>query len=228
MNSVQKLYNWVSQNSLILIALFPLAKIRYIIGSQLPSYFSTAVIAMPVLGAYATGSTFATLFIIRFWMSFFFSNSSMITFFMTNYLPGLGAAVAMRYNHWLINLLVPAICMVLFIMHPVAGQVWFYALYWTIPALVALLATRFNHSYIARFAAALRSTFIAHALGSVVWAYYKPMTVAHWQLLLPLAAIERLIFATMIATACIVIDRVISLLAMVPARKQVVNKVFET
>ena len=43
---------------------------------------------------------------------------------------------------------------------------------------------------------ALASTFIAHAVGSVIWLYTVPMTAAAWIALIPLVACERMLYAS--------------------------------
>jgi hypothetical protein len=80
--------------------------------------------------------------------------------------------------------------MALFIIHPVGLLASAYSLYWLIPV---------GCYFIARtsiFSAALASTFIAHAVGSVMWLYLQPTTAQYWLTLIPVVAAERLIFAS--------------------------------
>jgi hypothetical protein len=42
---------------------------------------------------------------------------------------------------------------------------------------------------------ALSSTFVAHAIGSLMWLYFLPTTPEYWMLLIPRVAIERIVFA---------------------------------
>ncbi len=91
----------------------------------------------------------------------------------------------------LLQLVLPAICMGLFALHPVGNQAFSYALYWLIP-----MAIFFARRYVSSvFLTALSSTFIAHAVGSVIWLYTVPMTSAQWLGLIPIVAAERLVFA---------------------------------
>lgn len=209
MNS-QKIFNWIGLHSFIAFTISSFAKIGYLLSlSNGLICFSASMMVMPIAGAYASLSSLWMLIVIRFLMSVFLCKATILTFFATHYLAGFGAALAMRFNHWIISVLLPASCMVLFIMHPVAGQVWFYSLYWLIPMIIYVMEQR---NWAAQFfgaaqlLVALRSTFIAHAVGSVVWAYLKPMTIAHWQLLLPIVALERCVLAGAIAICCISID----------------------
>ena len=88
-----------------------------------------------------------------------------------------------------INALLPALCMAIFILHPIAGFAWPYALYWLIPIVIYFLDTK-NTLVIA-----LQSTFIAHAVGSTMWLFLVPMTAAAWLALIPVVALERLSIA---------------------------------
>lgn len=177
------------------------------------------MMVMPIVGAYVSYSSLLMLITIRLLMSVFLCKTTILTFFATHYLAGIGAALSMRCNHWIISLLLPVLCMALFVMHPIAGQVWVYSLYWLIPMIIYCIEQRnltAQSMGSARFLAALRATFIAHALGSVVWAYLKPMTVVHWQLLLPIVALERFVLAGAIAICCISFDWIKSRNAKLP------------
>ncbi|MFH1095105.1 MAG: hypothetical protein V1728_02725 [Candidatus Micrarchaeota archaeon] len=89
-----------------------------------------------------------------------------------------------------IQVLVPLACMALFILHPVGAQAWFYSLYWLIPPVV-VLALPDN-----LFLRSLGTTFTQHAIGGVIWLYFvNAMTPAAWIALIPIVAVERLVFA---------------------------------
>jgi hypothetical protein len=79
--------------------------------------------------------------------------------------------------------------MILFIMHPVAGDAFAYSFYWLIPIVIYAL------SYKSTFCRALSATFLAHAVGSIIWLYTVPMTSAQWLSLIPVVAVERLVMA---------------------------------
>jgi len=89
----------------------------------------------------------------------------------------------------MIRCLMPLGCMLLFVLHPVGADAWIYAMYWWIP--VILYITQRNDL----FAMALGSTFVAHAVGSVIWLYTVPMAASTWLALIPIVLIERLLFA---------------------------------
>lgn len=99
------------------------------------------------------------------------------------------------YAHIFVNIIIPLGCLVAFILHPSVGCGFWYGLYWVIPVFlyVAQLIKCIGKNL---FVTALRSTFIAHALGSVIWCYTIPMTPDKWLALIPIVAVERLVFAS--------------------------------
>lgn len=94
-----------------------------------------------------------------------------------------------------VNVCVPLACFVSFILHPTVGQGWVYALFWIIPMALFFLQQA-NLVRKNAFVTALRSTFIAHAIGSVIWCYMVPMGAQRWLALIPVVAVERLFFAS--------------------------------
>src|SRR5207237_10360114 len=79
--------------------------------------------------------------------------------------------------------------MALFIVHPIGSQAFMYSFYWLIPIGLFGLARK------TLFLEALGSTFVAHAVGSVIWLYTVPTTAGMWVGLIPIVAVERLLFA---------------------------------
>lgn len=115
---------------------------------------------------------------------------SLITLPITAGIPTFLAGLSWRYskyrgkNSLFIHLLFPLLCMALFARAPLVGSGWVYALYWVIPMVCYFLPK----SLLTR---ALQSTFVAHATGSVIWAYFLPMNGAKWLSLMPVVAVER-------------------------------------
>jgi hypothetical protein len=107
----------------------------------------------------------------------------------TFYIPTYCAAWSFASGHWFVWYGVPLLCIMLFIIHPTGNQAWMYSMYWLIPLIVAYSNNR--HIY----AQALGSTFIAHAVGSVIWLYTVPMTTEQWIQLIPIVALERCTYA---------------------------------
>ncbi|MBS3106756.1 hypothetical protein J4419_03785 [Candidatus Woesearchaeota archaeon] len=96
---------------------------------------------------------------------------------------------------------IPLVAMLLFMTHPIAGQAWYFSLYWLIPPLGILLPNKIPGKLFLR---SLGATFTTHAVGGVIWLYTVPMTAAQWTALVPVVAFERLLFASGIAVSYVV------------------------
>jgi hypothetical protein len=100
----------------------------------------------------------------------------------------------------LLHIALPLTCIILFITNPAGKQAAPYASYWLIP--IALWTLRIlnltpTNTWFATSLNALQSTFIAHAVGSIIWLYVVPMSANQWLALIPVVAIERLLIAGM-------------------------------
>ncbi|MFA5303915.1 MAG: hypothetical protein WC393_05290 [Candidatus Nanoarchaeia archaeon] len=92
--------------------------------------------------------------------------------------------------------IIPAICMALFIAHPVGRNAWPYSLYWLIPIIARIIP---NNSKFRTLLQSFGATFTSHAIGSVLFLYTIPMSSAEWLALIPVVALERLVFGLGIA-----------------------------
>ncbi|VVC02775.1 Uncharacterised protein [Candidatus Burarchaeum australiense] len=118
-------------------------------------------------------------------------------------LPMLFAAVYFSRQHLKLSAAIPALAMLAFWLSPIGAQVWYYPLiFWTIPLLAPILPNRL-------FLKSLGSTLTAHAVGSVIWLYTVPMTVAQWQTVIPVAIGERLMFACGISISYLAVNYVL-------------------
>lgn len=157
-----------------------LIKSSFMFGSK-ALFFSASSITAPITGAFTNPATCLAIFLVRALMLKSWGLASLALV-----IPGLCAALYWNMNHWSVRLLIPISCFILFTLHPVGNQAALYACYWFIPMVLYFI----SHKGI--FATALASTFVAHAVGSVIWLYTVPMTADMWLELLPLVAIERL------------------------------------
>ena len=122
---------------------------------------------------------------------------------MLRLLPMLFAAVYFSRSHLKFSAAIPALAILLFWLSPIGAQVWYYPLiFWTIPLLAPILPNRL-------FLKSLGSTLTAHAVGSVIWLYTVPMTVAQWQTVIPVAIGERFMFACGIAVSYLAVNYVL-------------------
>lgn len=172
--------------ALMVIKLASVFKVSFIIGSTM-AFFSGTSIAVPMLGALTgIGSVIAAV------GAMVVGQCAMgipAAHYLAYHVPGLFASASWVYPTRVMRLIVPLACMVLFVVHPVGLKAFPYALYWLIPVILHIRASQ------SLFAQALSSTFIAHAVGSVIWLYTVPMTSAAWLALIPVVALERLCFA---------------------------------
>lgn len=164
-----------------------LIKISFLLGSHM-IWFSGVNCILPLSGAFGGTLGASLLFLVRQLIHLLFYKTFSLSF-LAFCIPGFFASLYWSNRHWLIHVVTPLVCIGLFILHPIGGQVWFYSLYWLIPVAIYFVP-REN-----LFLQALGSTFIAHAVGSAIWCYTVPMTQSMWLSLLPIVIVERVLFA---------------------------------
>ncbi len=101
-------------------------------------------------------------------------------------------------SDWIV--LVPLLAIILFVLHPVGREVWYFSLYWTIPILVRLFFAE------KLFFKSLGATFTAHAVGGVIWIYTLNTATELWNGLIPVVAYERMLFALGITASYLVMN----------------------
>lgn len=104
-------------------------------------------------------------------------------------------------------LVVPALAILAFNLHPIGRTVWFYSLFWTIPFFVWPFRERFL------LARSLGSTMTAHAVGGAIWIWAFNLPAAVWVSLIPLVIMERAIFALGISASYIFMNNVLAILS---------------
>jgi len=173
----------------LLTRLFSLAGVRvgHILGSR-TSFFAGGSVMTPLAGLF--GSVFecgvlsainAALVIWRWGVP--------VGRVSTYGIPSFFAALYWSTPSFWTRFAVPVICMLLFYFHPVGGEAFAYTLYWLIP--MAFYVFRLDNLIFN----ALGSTFVQHAVGSVIWLYTVPMSAQAWLSLIPVVARERLLIA---------------------------------
>jgi len=103
------------------------------------------------------------------------------------------------------NLIIPLICMALFIAHPQGQAAWYYSLYWLIPVLAEFKKDRL-------ILRSLGATFTAHAIGSVIFLYGFGLPATVWLGLIPIVALERGLFAVGIWASYLVFNNGLEIL----------------
>ncbi len=96
--------------------------------------------------------------------------------------------------------LIPIISIILFNLHPIGRVVWYYSMFWLIPIAITLLQPWIRKLTRLRdlptiYIYALASTFIDHAVGSVMFLYYLNIPAIYWNMAIPYVPFERAIYA---------------------------------
>lgn len=169
--------------------LFGLFKVSFMIGSY-AVFFSAANCFVPLTGAFCGMAGSTMLFGMAMLARMALYGGLLPLSYLAHSVPGMVAGYYFASRSAWIRLLVPVLCIALFLLHPVGGVAWAYASYWLIP--IGLYFLHSNHLFLT----ALGSTFTAHAVGSVIWLYTVPMDAGAWQALIPIVLIERLLFAS--------------------------------
>ncbi|MEK9182917.1 MAG: hypothetical protein AAB849_00195 [Patescibacteria group bacterium] len=104
-----------------------------------------------------------------------------------------------------LNLIIPILAIAAFIIHPIGRTVWYFTLYWTIPIVAYFFRDRFL------LARALGSTFTAHAVGGSLWIWTFSLPAPVWISLIPVVAMERLLFALGIAGTFLLVNNLLGL-----------------
>lgn len=175
---------YLAYASIILTVLFArLVPFHWIVGS-IGSSFSWSTMLAPVVSKYA-GLGWLSLFLIPIKGI----SCSTLCMFVVHRLPLLGASCAYKYRHFVVWIIIPLICMGLFVVHPIGMQAWPYAIYWCIPMTLWFLEDNI-------WFRALGASFVAHALGSIIWLYATDIPAPFWQGLIPVVIVERLCIAS--------------------------------
>lgn len=161
-------------------------KVFSIVGNC-AAFFRCSDMIMPLFGNAGLPSL-GLLIAVRFGLRMLFYGTPLSA--LVYHLPGFCASAYWAFDNKIISLLIPLTCMVTFLIHPIGFAAAPYVLYWIIPMVLYFIKekTIFTHS--------LSSTFIAHAVGSVIWLYLHPISPEFWLALIPLVAFERLVFAS--------------------------------
>ena len=202
-----KLY--ITKKHLLFILLFALIALiaqqinfSKVIGAE-QQYFTFFQFIGPIAGSFL-GPIFGIAAIFAAQLSDLFIAGKAFSFInIFRLFPMLFAAYYFGTKKKHLSIVVPAICMALFWVHPIGAQAWFYALYWLIPIGIALFLKK------NLFFKSLGATFTAHAIGSTIWLYTIPMTTQQWMMLMPVVAYERLFFALGISVSFVVFTTVL-------------------
>jgi hypothetical protein len=174
--------------SCIVLSILSLIKIATIKGTY-TLFFSGLNWVGPLIGLYGGFYAALALFLVRTGIRAALAGGWFLNP-LALHIPTLCASWYLIYRSTAVRVGIPFLCVVLFNIHPVGQQAWFYSLYWVIPMVIHYLPrTTF-------FIEALGSTFTAHSVGTVVWLYCLSMSPEMFAMLMPIVIFERLLFAS--------------------------------
>ena len=168
---------------LLFSTLLSLIPFNFIIGSKF-SWFSCATMVVP-----AMSYQYSLLYVIFYIFTKILCAKAFSCIFLLKKLPLIFSSIAIRQRNFLSYVIIPIAAFVLFVLHPVGIQVWYYGWLWMIP-LFMYSCTQDN-----LFNRAITASCIAHAIGSVIWLYTALISVEQWQALMFIVPIERFFIA---------------------------------
>ena len=189
-------------------------KISFALGSY-KFFFSGINAFAPLLGLFSSGVGLflIPLFLIwKFTKAMTFGIPTLVATWCWASLPDEKVVLVNRKKHlmlkcfdFLLRVLLPLTAMLVFILHPVGRHAFLYSFYWLIPVVIYFVQkfkNRKKHLMLLNsetlnvFLSALSITFVSHAVGSIMWLYFVPLTAAQWLGLIPVVFVERLMFAS--------------------------------
>lgn len=193
------MYNYISKLvktllSYLLLELSSYIKFSHIVGSH-RLFFSAINCSGPLIGSYNGLGSFILLLLRKS----LFKPKKILNiaytagngFFnpLVYHIPTIIASGYWFSTNRFIRFFLPLLCVILFIIHPIGCQAFYYSWFWFIPMAVHLF------SFQVVFLEALGTTFLAHAIGSILTLYWSPMAAEYWMGLLPIVIVERLLMA---------------------------------
>lgn len=197
------------------IFLLSFIKMSFIAGSH-RMFFSGINLLFPLLGSFM-GTAFSGIYIFSFFIFKKLTIGGAITLGLPTFVAALTFSVMTKNrNDWKLNIynfllrvVLPLSCIALFIAHPQGRDAFLYSSYWLIPVGLYLFEKIKNNSSI--LLKSFSATFLAHAVGSLIWIYTIPTTSVYWISLIPTVFVERLVFASGISLTYLIINKFKSL-----------------
>lgn len=190
--------------------LIPSIPLSFIVGSFF-RFFSIKNCIIPLSGAFGGIAGSSILSFARLLIGFFTVGIGSFKT-LALYIPGFFGSLYWASQSAAVRIAIPALCMLLFTLHPVGSQAYAYSLFWLIPIALYFVPKK------SLFLEALGSTYTAHAVGSVIWLYATEMSPATWLGLIPVGCAERILFAGGMTAAHVAIAKIE---AVVSAQKSI-------
>jgi len=95
--------------------------------------------------------------------------------------------------------LIPTICIVLFLLHPIGREVWFYSLFWFIPIVItkfkSIIDRILKHHIAQVYSYSFGTAFVDHSVGSIIYLYFMNIPAQFWIAAIPFTFVERAVIA---------------------------------
>jgi len=128
-------------------------------------------------------------------------------------------------------IVIPLICILLFVLNPIGRTVWFYSAFWLIPILISLFKEKLDKilrlPLFKIYGYSLGAAFVDHAIGSVVFLYLLKIPANFWIEAIPMTIVERLMIAAGIELFYFAELVVIKAFSSIPFLTKIKNLVFE-
>lgn len=204
--------NLFSKKRIIFLAVFALmifigSRINFsaVVGAD-SQFFTLFQFFGPIAGGFLGPIFGAVAVLVSQAADFFIAGKAFTLINILRLTPMLFAAYYFGSKKKSLNILVPLAMMAAFIAHPVGRQVWFYALFWTVPIIVKVLPEKYSGNVLLK---SFGATFTAHSIGTVAWIWAIPMAAEQWITLIPVTAFERTLFALGIAGSYFIMNTVL-------------------
>lgn len=136
----------------------------------------------PLIGYFSNVYTALFVYFIRTAWILIETQSTSLSF----YLPTLSGTFYLSTQSRIAKAFIPALCVVLFLLHPIGSASWAYTVYWIAPIVLSFFSIK------SIFLRSLASTLTTHAVGSVLWIYTHHTTTLYWHSLISIVWLERL------------------------------------
>lgn len=194
------------------IFLLSFVRISFMAGSH-RMFFSGINLLFPLLGSFL-GTAFSGVAVFIFFIFKKITLGGAITLGLPTFVATIAFSIMTKdrknlklniYN-FLLRVVVPFLSIVLFVVHPAGRDAFLYSFYWLIPVgLYFFEILKNNNSILLK---SLTATFLAHAVGSLIWLYMIPTTSVYWLSLIPVVFVERLVFASGLSLTYLIIKKI--------------------
>jgi hypothetical protein len=128
-------------------------------------------------------------------------------------------------------IVIPLVCILLFVINPIGRTVWFYSSFWLIPIIISLFKERLDKvlkiPLFKIYGYSLGSAFVDHAIGSVIYLYLLKIPANFWIEAIPMTIIERLMIAAGIELFYLAELVIIKVFGKIPILSKIKSFVFQ-